>query len=215
MSATYKFHLFVSTLTVTIMFSVIVFILPRFEPTKDLNSFYKLTIGFLGSVGTYKSLASILLGLFDRFIFIRRRFLGPEYIEGTWVGCYEFSEGQRRFTVEYFEQTLDKVIVRGQAFTEEGEPYGQWLSRAVTVNAEQGTLIYAYDCDIHSDNTSFQGIAIFHFERKTKRKPPSVLNGFSADVIDGVRSANREHKIGDTEIGMKEAFEKAKEQSAV
>jgi hypothetical protein len=210
MSATYRFHLFVSTLTVTIMFSVFVYILPRFGPINDLNHLYKLIIGFLGSVGTYKALTSGLLGLFDKFIFLRKRILGSQYIEGTWIGCYINPAGQKRFTIEYFEQTLDRVIIRGQAFTESGEPYGQWLSRAVTVDAEQGALIYAYDCDIHSSNTSFQGIAIFHFERENIRKPPTILNGFSADLVDGVRSANREYKISDTRIDMQEAFKKAK-----
>jgi hypothetical protein len=211
MTTTRRFHLLVSTLTILVMYQIFIFVLPKLEPIKDIRPWANLVIGIVGSVGTYQLLAKGLLWLFNWSRLLRKMVLGPEFLEGTWIGSYKDPAGEMRFTIEYFEQGLEQVLVRGQAFTENGEPYGQWLSRAVTVDPEKGTIVYTYDCDVHSRNFSFQGIALFQFERDNPRKAPLVLNGYSADLIDGVRSSNRQHKISDGKVDMLEALRTAKE----
>ncbi len=47
-----------------------------------------------------------------------------------------------------------------------------------------GLLSYTYNCDEDSIKSSFQGIAVFHFERSDENCAPTEIRGYSADLID-------------------------------
>jgi hypothetical protein len=210
MSPSNKFHLFVATTTIAVMYWIINHLSPLLQSTAHLNLYYRVAIVYLGSAAFYQLLASGLRWLFEYWRHLRRWVLGPEYIEGTWIGCYKNPAGQKQFTIEHFEQTLDRIVIRGYAYLENGTLHAQWNSKAVAVNADQGTLTYSYDCDVHANKSSFQGLAAFTFERKGPRKAPTAMCGYSADLIDGVRSTNQEIKLSDSQVDVGKALAEAK-----
>jgi hypothetical protein len=129
--------------------------------------------------------------------------LGAAYIEGTWIGCYKTPKNENRLTVEHFEQTLDGIAIKGYAFTEGSDkPIVDWTSKAASVDGSLGVLTYSYTCNSAAEKTSFEGIADFKFERAHTRKPPKYLNGYSADLIDGIRSGNRERLLSREQIDL-------------
>jgi hypothetical protein len=197
MSIANRFHLFVSSCTVTLMYLALLHVVPTLKATALLPPYGEVAFAFVGTVGCYLLLARILRVFFDRLRLARKLLLGAEYVEGTWIGCFTTPTGEKKYTIEHFEQTLDGVVIRGEALTPNGVQYAQWVSIAVSIDAINGILTYTYQCDVHSRNAPFQGIAVFQLERANSRKPPHALSGYSADLIDGVRSGNREYKLSD------------------
>ncbi len=207
MSASSRFHWFVTTTTITIMYWVLYYLAKKFPSPSSLDVYSKTVIVYLGSVAFYQLIASGLRWLFDHVRWVRRKVLGPEYVEGTWIGSFADRGGKKQFTVEHFEQTLDGLVIRGYAQSEANVFYAQWTSKSVAVDAEKGTLTYSYDCDLTASKG--QGLAIFTFQRKHFRKPPFGLVGYSADLVDGVGSHNDEYKLSDAQVNVTEAFEAA------
>lgn len=78
------------------------------------------------------------------------------------------------------------------------------------VDEEVGLLSYTYNCDKTSDKGSFQGVAVFHFERSNEACAPSSLRGYSADLIDGHRTENAERKISEDLLPFADALLQAK-----
>lgn len=210
MTAIHRFHLYVATMTVSVMYLTLVHLLPRFSSAENPSIYYRLPLAFLGSVASYQLLAKTLLMLFNGSLLVRKLILGPEFVEGTWIGYYTDSKGDRKFTVERFEQTLDRIIIRGAAKRDNDQEAVQWESLDVSVDPVNGQLIYMYNCDPHSAKSRHQGIAVFQFERKGPGKPPHILYGYSADLIDGVRSTNRERKMSDRYVEFSVALKEAK-----
>jgi hypothetical protein len=98
--------------------------------------------------------------------------------------CFGAPTGDKTFTVEHFEQTLETVTVRGIAYRGDGSPYAHWTSIAVSIDAAAGTLTYTYNCDVYARTSSFQGVAVFPFERETPRDAPTTIDGYSADLVE-------------------------------
>ncbi|PTX59466.1 hypothetical protein C8N46_10954 [Kordia periserrulae] len=71
------------------------------------------------SLGIYRFIAYIFLLLLKNIRFIRKFFLDPKYLEGTWVGFYIGSNNQVKFIVERFEQDLEILRIRGTAYNDQ------------------------------------------------------------------------------------------------
>jgi hypothetical protein len=207
-----KFHLFVSTTTIAAMYWIITHLSSRFPHLEKVSLQYRLLIIYLGSAGFYQLLALGLSWLYEHNRLLRRLVLGPEYVEGTWIGCYRNPQGQKKFTVEHFDQTLDGVVIRGYAFNDDDTEYGKWLSTSVSINAAQGVLTYSYDCQIFAAKNGFQGLAVFTFIRKRPGSPPRGMSGYSADLVDGIRSPNGEVKYSHKQVDWLAALQAAKKQ---
>lgn len=191
------------------MYIVIQGLLPKIEGSTIL--FLELIGTLLLSVGVYKLLASVLLNTSRKIKFVKRHLLGATYVNGTWIGKFRLADESFVYTVEHFEQTLSSLKVRGQGFKESGESYAQWTSVSETIDEVAGLLTYTYNCDKTNDKGSFQGVCVFQFERADETSSPDRIRGYSADLVDGVRTENIEIKLSEDLIPFNEALLKAQQ----
>jgi hypothetical protein len=192
-----------------VMYAVIQHVMPLLAVPGEWAAYAKPIGALLLSAGIYKLLATLLLASARRLKFVKRHLLGPHYLQGTWVGRFD-GGGSTFYTVELFEQTLSSLQIRGSAFGPNDETYARWISVSTAVNAEKGSLTYTYDCHKSADHVSFQGIGLFLFERDDEASPPTRMNGYSADLIDGHRSDNSERKVSDDLLSLDEGLRLAK-----
>jgi hypothetical protein len=191
------------------MYFVIQHLSPMIEGST--TPFLKPTGALLLSVGVYKLLASLLLSTSRKIKFVKRHLLGATYVNGTWIGKFRLADESFVYTVEHFEQTLSSLKVRGQGFKGSGESYAQWTSVSETIDEVAGLLTYTYNCDKTNDKGSFQGVCVFQFERADETSGPSRIRGYSADLVDGVRTENIETKLSEDLVPFNTALLKARE----
>jgi hypothetical protein len=208
--ATTIFQFWITLATIAVMF-VIIRHVPPLIPANSTTYAESLNVGitFLSSIGTYQSIARLLMLLFDHCPRLRKFVLGPSFVAGTWIGCYRNKAGEPRFTVEVFEQSLDRTTVRGWAFGSDKKLEADWVSDAVEVYPMSGLLRYSYNCQLYTLKTAHQGIAVFSFDRPTYKDPPKKMIGYSADLTDGDRTQNHEEKIADNGMALEAALERA------
>lgn len=211
MKPEHKFHSYVTGATVTIMYFVIQKLLPLFHLEPSIEPYFKPVGALLLSTGLYKLLAFGLLGFARKLKFVKRHFLGASYLNGTWIGKFTASDASTIYTVEHFEQTLSSLKVRGQAFRASGVSYAQWTSLSETIDELSGLLTYTYNCDKTNEKSSFQGVCVFQFERQEATRGPTRMRGYSADLVDGVRTENRETKISEDLLSFEEALRAAQQ----
>jgi hypothetical protein len=211
MKPEHRFHSYVTAATVTAMYFVIQHVLPLLKLDPNSDSYLKPLGTLLLSVGVYKLLATILLSSTRKLKFVKRHLLGASYVNGTWIGKFRASDASVVYTVEHFEQTLSSLKVRGQAFRGSGDSYAQWTSESETIDEVSGLLTYTYNCDKTNDKGSFQGVCVFQFEREDETRGPTRMRGYSADLVDGVRTENRETRLSQDLMPFDKALAKARQ----
>lgn len=165
----------------------------------------------LASVGVYRSTALALRAMFSKWRVVRRLALGPDYLEGTWVGWYYIDRiGAYRFTVEHVTQTTELLSIEGTEFDADGALRSTWLSDGAAVVDQSRRLVYGYRCTV-VDRGTHQGLAEFHLVRAKPNKAAVRLDGWAADIPDGKRDANREQKISDRLVPKDEGLQRAVE----
>lgn len=192
-----RFHSYVTAATVVVMFYFIKYVIPLLVFGQALDAILKPAVAMLASVGVYRILAGLILQAASRWRWVKRFLLGASYMNGTWVGKFLSSSNGAIHTVEHFEQTLSSLKIRGQGFDVRGSSYAYWHSVSEAINESSGLISYVYYCDTNSDTGSFQGVAVFFFERSDERSAPRCIRGYSADLVDGRRSGNTEIKISE------------------
>lgn len=194
---TTKFQSFVISLTTLIVFTLWF----NYEEKIQINPYLKIISTTLISLGLYRFVASILLLLFRKIRLVRKFFLGPKYLEGTWVGFYIGLKGQVRYIVERFEQDFETLIIRGTSYNEVNGFHGSWISFPANVDISKGELTYMYDLKGINEVSNGTGIAFFSFHRKDQNTAPRIIKGFSADLHnDGKRTKSFEYKLSDGNI---------------
>jgi hypothetical protein len=201
-----KFHSYVTSATVFLMYLVVELLLPFLDKIGNDSVYVKPIISALSAIGMYTLLAVILNVLSRRSISLKKHLLGSSFLNGTWVGKFVNTRGEVKITVEIFEQTISSLVIRGDAFNEDGTSYASWVSTSSTINSNDGVLTYTYTCDSFMDYSVFQGIGVFKFERKGEYLPPTYIKGYSVDITDGVKTENREKKISDSLYELHEAY---------
>jgi hypothetical protein len=207
-----RFNSTVMTITVAVMYVVIEHVIPLVPLAGLPAETSKAIIVLLSTVGTYTAAAKALYLTFDHSVWVRQFVLGPSFLAGTWIGCYSGANNQRRFTVEIFEQRLNRIVVRGWAFAEDGKLHADWISDTAEVDPRVGTLVFSYNCQVYASKTKHQGIAVFHFVRPDHKTAANELIGYSADLTDGERTQNHEFKLSDTGKPLDEALQAAREE---
>jgi hypothetical protein len=193
----HRFHFYIATLTVAIMFMILQYLLPLLPISGQAAEVARPIVSILITFSIYGTLVKLGSTLARSIGFVKRHLLGAYYLNGTWVGQLQNKDGSNVLTVEFFEQTLATLKIRGFALDSAGRVQSEWLSTAESINAQDGVLTYTYTCDQNHKKSSFQGIAVFMFERLSEVDAPTGLVGYSADLIDGYRSVNRERKVDD------------------
>src|ERR1700733_13844427 len=115
MSPTAKFHLMISTFTIGTVYWILLYVSKFIPPIDTLSPWQKAVVAYITSAAAYKLFAAGLRWILDRWRLSREWFLGAAYLEGTWIGCYRTKAGEKLYTVEHFEQTLDGLTIRGQS----------------------------------------------------------------------------------------------------
>jgi hypothetical protein len=201
-----RFHSYISAVVIVLMYFLVKYAAPAAGklplPAQVITPF----IGIILSLGVYRLMASVLLSFAKNWNWLKRHLLGPSYINGTWVGKYRLFDGSVARTVEHFEQNVGSLQIRGTAYLSNGAIHAQWSSVSATINETSGSIIYTYTCTTLSSNVTHQGLCDFQFQRENAESPPTVLVGYSADLTDGIRIANSEHKVSDKLIDSDQAL---------
>jgi hypothetical protein len=201
-----KFHSYVTSLTVLIMYFLIEKFTPYVNQVGNSSDYIKPIVSILSAFGIYTLLAQSMIVTSRNLQWLNKFLLGASYMNGTWVGKFVNTRGEVKITVEFFEQNISSLTISGQAFNEDGSKYAKWNSVASSINAVDGILTYTYNCDPIMDSSNFRGIGVFQFERKGSHLPPTFIDGYSVDVNDGAKSTNREKKISDDVYELQKAY---------
>lgn len=177
----------------------------------QLDIAYKVILGGLLSLGLYRLIATGIIYLVKKNNRVKEYFLGPYYLEGTWVGFYIGVSGNERFLIERFEQDIDTLVICGKSFCETTKYHATWTASSVNIDTINGRISYMYECLPVNDKSNHNGIAIFNFKRDDQYSAPKGLTGFSADLHLGQRVRAMEIKVSNKcNMDEKEALEKAK-----
>jgi hypothetical protein len=195
MASISRFHYLVLSVTVFVMFWGVGFLAPLVTHVSTTIKFASSIGAVLASIGVYKLTANIVEILLAKSVKIRFWMLGPYFMHGTWIGIVADANGNHELVVEHFEQDLKSMTIRGRTYTKEKKERAMWTSGALHIDTEKGVLSYEYTGDVHSSNVRYQGIAVFYLERKDKDLPPDGIDGYIADLRDGLRMPVREKKI--------------------
>lgn len=179
----------------------------------------KIIYPIVTSYGTYKLLlkgVELIIMIWPRF---KKFVFAGEYLEGTWVGCFIGGNGNPQYFVETFEQDFNGLIIRGRNYFENGNFKGTWVSEKASINVEKGELSYTYITDMIKNTYSNRGFGDFSFVRKSPKKPPNKLIGFTTDLFNDKKCFAVEERVdidnisNDNEIlaKAKEIFEKNKD----
>lgn len=198
-----------TVLTVTLMFFAIGFVAPWVRELPIPQAVAAWAGGAVISLGSYKLIASGLFTIFQRSLWLRKFVLGTSFLEGTWVGHY-VHQGMHRFTKEFFDQESGTTKILGREFDDKGATRARWHSDAVSIDIENMQLVYTYTCDVFESKNQQQGFASFTLVVPRKRAPANVLDGYSADLIDGDRDPNKEYKISDGIVSDEDALKEAR-----
>jgi hypothetical protein len=196
MSPETRFQSLVVGATVSLMFAGVMWLSPFLVGAGSFRLALGATAGLLASAGTYRLLATGLSALFLRVEPLKAWLLGPSYLHGTWVSFFQSNAGDTHYIIEWYEQSLSTLTIRGASYTEAGDKHAQWVSQAAFVDAREGRVIYTYTGDILRYPVTYQGVGVFQFERSGLTSAPTAIEGYAADLIDGVRTGAREEKAG-------------------
>ncbi len=170
-----------------------------------------VVLSALISLGLYRALALVLLSLLRNVRVVKKFILGPYYMEGTWVGFFVGHDDSVRLIIEIFEQDLGSLVIRGQAFREDGSYHGSWIAENATFEPKRGRLSYYYEADVVGNSFINPGIARFDIQRAAPHRPAETMTGYSSDLFSPAKLLAFEEKVTDlTFLETKGAFEAAK-----
>jgi hypothetical protein len=194
------------------MASILAKVIPWLEVKQISSAWLVILVGIVGSTAIYTTAAKLLVSLLEHLRWVKKLLLAKDDLQGTWIGMYTNAEEQRIYSVEHFEQDLERLVIKGKGFDRSGEVTGEWNSIASAIDSVSKKLIYAYTCDRYKESGQFQGVCVFSLERPNSTKRPMTIHGYSADLTKEVRKTeNREVRIDDDFLDMKEAFLRAVE----
>lgn len=192
------------------MAAILAQVIPLLESKTSTSGFLTILIGIAGSSGIYTGLAKILGALLEHVRPLKKIMLGKYDLQGTWIGMYRARDGWPVYTVEHFEQDLDRLVITGKGFISTGAMKEDWTSIASIIDVTNKKLVYAYTCDRTFNSAHFQGVCVFSLEFPTSTKRAESMLGYSADITsDPRKTENREIRIDDNFLTFKDAFVRA------
>lgn len=197
------------TATSALIFIGVVLLAPLMHSASGLQQIGSAIFTGLTSFGLYRLFSSLLLWLFSRYQWIRKRLLGGAFLEGTWVGHWK-RNGKNVFTIETINQDNGETRITGRQIGENGETQADWSSESTFIDLRRDRLIYVYSCDVYRTKHQQNGIGVFKIIKPSKKLPANMLDGYAVDMVDGDKDPNREHKISDDIIDTDCALSEAK-----
>lgn len=162
------------------------------------NPYKGLILGALIALGTYRFVLDIVTIMFNNNIMMKKFIFKNYYLEGTWIGCYVNKTGDQDkviYYIEDFEQSFDKLIVRGRSFYENESYKGSWISENISLDVIKGKITYNYQTDMIDNTFINPGQAVFNFVRKKENVPPYKMYGFTSDLYSNNKVKSLEIKL--------------------
>jgi len=149
-----------------------------------------LLVSGLASVGTYISISKILKHILGSSTTLTRYVLGPSFIEGTWIGFLQDEDVTDRvyLVTEQYEQDLENIVIRGSAYTLDGQLNSSWTSKMCNLDPKKGKIIYNFECSSNKKGITFEGVGEFKLCRHSKTEPAALIEG---NVYDFVSDSSR------------------------
>lgn len=162
----------------------------------------------LSSRPIYTLIAKLLVSIARSKIWMKRRYLGREFLHGTWFGILRTKRGHLRVYVEQYDQELDGLTIRGTSFRlpEPGfqpdletkpELFRQdatWITRATRVNPQSGDLYCFYENNVVRKHYPVLAVGHFNIDYGADNFP-AELRGYAIDVDAGIeRSIEALHR---------------------
>lgn len=203
-----RFHSIVIGITTGLVFLIWLF----FNRLIVVYPVTAVVLSGLISIGIYKAVAMLLLSLFRNIQIVKKFILGPEFMEGIWAGFFIGHKSNVRLVVETFEQDLNRTVIRGRVYDDNGNYRGSTIAEDATIDVIRAKLTYHYQADPIGTTFINQGIACFDLERSHPNKSPVSIVGFSSDLFNPQKLLAFEDKISDKKnLDKDELIEKAKE----
>lgn len=201
-----KFHSIIISLTTSLIFLIWLGLNAVITKHPILTVF----LSGLISLGIYRSLGILLLTLLKHINIVKRFMLEPQYMQGTWAGFFVGHNNTIRFFIEFFEQDLNRTIIRGRVYREDGSFHGSWIAEDASIDPVRGKLTYHYQTDAIGNTFINPGIGAFDLQRISASKPPVSLVGFSSDLFNPNKLLAFEDKVAegnllDSSEGLKKA----------
>ncbi|APE29629.1 hypothetical protein BOX17_00850 [Halomonas aestuarii] len=113
---------------------------------------------------------------------------GFSTIEGNW---WQFIRHDRTnavsfVTIQYSEEQ-QQVVINGDAYTADGEPFASWWSIGVSFNAATMELRYFYKGDHEAQDDDFSGVGYLHFNES----PRSADGWYTSGNIEQLNLTDR------------------------
>lgn len=147
----------------------------------------------------------------DYYRRVKRRFLGPAFVEGTWVGYATGLDQEIYYVVETYEQTWTKVKGYAVGLTESGKVYVRWRSEVVDVQPKTGTLSQLSSCYYPSSGQSSEIVACFVLLREGSQKAPTRKEGFVVDAAGENRQVLIQVKASERILDPQDALSAARD----
>lgn len=98
MKPTLKVH----SIAFAVATAIVFWIWTAFFELAQLSAASKALLGGLIWLGTFRLIANVLITATKRISWVKRLVLGPDFLEGTWVGFYIGVSGNVRYIIEIF-----------------------------------------------------------------------------------------------------------------
>lgn len=191
-----KFRSIVFTITTAILFFTWTLLA---DFIKD-HLIFGIPLGAVISLGTYRLILHMVESLISKYNMIKKLVFGNSYLEGVWVGYYFGIDNKPKFYIEYYEQDLNGLTIRGFTYKEDGTLKGTWISDKVFINEDYGTITYTYVTDMIQNTNKNQGLASFNFLRENKYKVTDKMVGFSSDIFSPQKLESSERRLSKKEL---------------
>lgn len=153
------------------------------------QTFTKSLLAFIASVGGYSLIVKALPALADSWKPLKKFFIGPSYVEGTWAGTALGSDGSERKIVIVLEQDNFSVNARGYEPDEKEKLGAIWHAPIVFIDQRAGTMRFLSWTDAMTTGRE-HSLAVWsvQFVRPNASTAPDGLIGKAAGA-DGCESS--------------------------
>jgi hypothetical protein len=166
-------------------------------------------VSLFASAGIYNGLVVLVSWAISRSERIKRLVLGALYISGAWVGYFRGEQTKKlRYFINYFEQSLEGLQMRGESFTEELQPHGSWFSDAAQIDVNAGRMIYVATVQILDRMELYHNLNVYSFHRNSPNDPPDMLSGYVTDIHTGTRTPITQWRVPDLPSNHQQASSK-------
>ena len=154
--------------------------------TDAIRKIVVMAIDFVVAYGFFHFFANILVMLSGNVSLVKRLILGSQYIEGVWVGYWYLEEnGEKKpiFFKEIIEQTVDDIVISGEAYYRDRTLRCYYSSDAlVKIDTRDYSLFYVYNARFAAQNDNCLGVTYLRLQHRGHFTSPERFLGYSMNL---------------------------------